>query len=64
MPQRIVMPSLVVIEQQIKEKQGGTQFWSYCFLSPSVDPTVLVDLFWFVQRCRLLHMLKQGEIMT
>ena len=24
-------------------------YWSYCFLSPSADPTVLVDLFWFVK---------------
>ena len=58
------MPSLVVIGQQIKEKRRGAQFWSYCFLSLSVDPTVLVDLLWFVQKCRLLHMLKQGKIMT
>ena len=34
----------------------GAQFWSYCFLSSSVDPTELVDLFWFLQKCRLLHM--------
>ena len=63
------MPSLMDIGQQIQEKRrggggGGAQFWSDCFLSPSVDPTVLVDLFWFVQNCRLLHMLKQGKVMT
>ena len=60
------MLSLVVIGQQIKEKRGGGggTIRSYCFLCPSVDPTVLVDLFWFVQKCRLLHMTKQGKIMT
>ena len=36
------------------ETEGGAQFWSYCFLSPSIDPTVLVDLFWFLQKSRLL----------
>ena len=57
------MPSLVAIGQQIKEKQRGHNS-GILFLTPSVDPTVLVDLFWFVQKCRLLHMLKQGRIMT
>ena len=33
-------------------------------LSWLIQLTVLVDLFWFVQKCRLLHMLKQGKIMT
>ena len=59
--ERTVMSSLLVIGQQVKEKRKGAQFWSYCLLSPSVDPAVLVDLFWFVQKCRLL---KQGKIMT
>ena len=46
------------------ETKGEAQLLPNFYLSPSVDPTLIVDLFCLYRNARLLHMLKQGKGIT